>query len=196
MAGRDAERPRDVLARNLVEHAQRDHRALRLGQLAHAAGQLLLLLQRFQPLFRGRRRVGQGVDHGVVGDVGPRARVQTTPVAGDVARQRGQQLARILGRRNQVGRVGPRHEGAERLLHGVEGVLGQQPLGACDARQVGAVRMDQPRHPVGEAHDGGVLASDLARQAGGATVRALVLVRAHKSLFHGDAPAGGGLPRP
>ena len=54
--GGDAQRGRDVLARLLLEHAQRDHRVLDGAELLHARAQAHVLLGRAIAVVRGRRR--------------------------------------------------------------------------------------------------------------------------------------------
>jgi hypothetical protein len=182
MSRRDAQRARHVLARDLVEHAQDDHRALRVDQLTHAARELLVLLDRLQDLLAAGRRIGQLLDDGGVGQVRTRPGVQAPPVARQVASQRHQQLARRLGLRDQLGRVGPHQERAEGLLDGVEGVLGEQALAARHPRQRGAVVVHQTRHPAGECRLGRLTVS--ARRLAGRAAFEFLAGAVSVSRFH------------
>ena len=145
--GRDAERLRDVFARHVVEHAQRDHRALDVRQRLHAAVQADPILGGGDQLVGAGRGGGQRRDQLRIAGVGLGVRVQPAAVARHVARQRDQQAARLVAGVDQRMRRGQGEERLERVLDGVERVLGGQPLGARDARQLAPVPMDQLADP-------------------------------------------------
>ena len=79
-----------------------------------------------------------------------RQRRQPPPVAGQVPGHRHQEVARIVAGVDQRSRRGERQEGVERLLDGVERLLGTEPLAAGHRDQTPAVVMDQPPHPAQE----------------------------------------------
>ncbi len=150
VAGRDAERVRDVLARDLVEHAQRDDRALDLRQRLHAAVQADLVLGGGDELVGAGGGGGQGGEQRGIAGVRPGAGVQPAVVARHVSRQRDQQPARFVAGVDERVRRGQRDERLERVLDGVERLLGGQPLRARHAGQLPPVPMNQLADPAEE----------------------------------------------
>ena len=94
--------------------------------------------------------LGETVEQGRVAHVGPSHGVQPAAVAGDVAGEHHQQLARLVRLVDQGARLGQGDEGVERLLDGVERVLGRQALAPGDPGQRHAVVVHQPAHPAQE----------------------------------------------
>ncbi len=159
MPGRDAQRVRDVFARLLLEKSQRDDRLLNGAQLLDARPEPDVLFG------EGDRVVGAGqatvqVLGLVEAFVRARQKVATPAIASDVAHDRHQHGPRVVFLERGGALLRELEQGAEALLHAVDGVFGGHPFRARHGGQGPALRADDARQVVedvaghGRTHNG------------------------------------------
>lgn len=129
-------------AGQLLEHAQRDDLALDVGERRHAAGELRDQLAVARDAIR-RRAAGE---RGVVGDhVRARAMVAPPGVARGVADDRREHARELVAGRGE--QVRPLEHERDRVLDGVDRVVGAEALAARDRRELASVRAHQVADP-------------------------------------------------
>lgn len=141
VAAGEAERRGDVLARALLEQAQRDHRALDLAELLHARAQADHVLGVGQQLFDVRLVQGELV---VPREVGDGAEVPAPLVSRRVAHDGPERRAREL----VVGLVVPHQERAQRVLHALQRLFGVEPLAPRDGDERPSIEVNETAQAV------------------------------------------------
>jgi thioredoxin 1 len=129
----DTQELRDVFSRALVEHAQRDHRALNLAELRHARSEPQSFHRTRHELV-GKRAVPVGQLESVDFVMRARSKMSPSVIAGGVTNDRGQNGGRIAHRIELTG-SGQIDERAQPLLYAVDSVFGCEPFAPRDRSQ-------------------------------------------------------------
>jgi hypothetical protein len=114
----------NILARNPIDQAQVNDRALYLVQRRHAAEEHCMLFGRGNDLV-GRGGIGsQALDGRVINNMRPCVIMATAAVARDVARENDQHPSRIIGPANEESRLRQTEEARECFLDTVQRIIG------------------------------------------------------------------------
>jgi hypothetical protein len=141
------EHRRHVLARNFVQHPQRNDRPLQLPEVIEAPHHERKVLRLRDQLVDGQRLGGENVEGLIARIMGARDRVSAASIPRVVSNQNRQQLERILVRLDQLPSLWQHEERVERVLNGIERILFSQSLSPRQAVEPSSVGMHQSRHP-------------------------------------------------
>lgn len=151
VSGGGPEQIRDAFSRVILQEAQGDDPTLKLTQALHAAERLYVLFRLRNQRLDRFLVVRQLTQHLGIAEMGPCPIVPAPAVSRVIANQHGEQLAAVLQLVCQAFGVREIEEGRERLLHGIQRILGVQAFLSSDDDQLGAVVPNQPGHPGEEA---------------------------------------------
>jgi hypothetical protein len=147
MAGVCSELASDILARNIVDQAQLNNRALHLVQRSHTAKHHGMLLGRGNDVVGGGGIGNQPFYRRAIDDMGTGVIVATSTIARDISRQNHQHPGRIVRQSHQLARLRQGEETQERLLHAIERIISAQTFPTDDAGKARSMLMHQDGDP-------------------------------------------------